>query len=156
MLTEEQKQTILNSLWIVNTVLKELNLTFDEDLRQSAILCMIESVSRFDESRGVKWTTYAFATVKLFTYRELRKTQEYNAVFVLSGEDSERASDENDSAYIYSAIIDECDEEEKQIIELMYLGYKQYEIADRLKKSEYKVCKTVRSIRRKAKKVVEE
>ena len=37
MLSDEQRETIENSLWVVNTALKNQGLSSDEDLRQSAI-----------------------------------------------------------------------------------------------------------------------
>src|SRR5574344_1642765 len=73
MLTAEQQNIIENSIWVVNTALKRQGLTYNKDLRQSAIVYMCECLTRFDPSRNIKWTTYAYKNVYLFIKRTHKK-----------------------------------------------------------------------------------
>lgn len=75
MLTEQQKDIIENSIWVVNTALKKQGLSNDIDLRQSAILYMCECLLRYDVTRNAKWTTYAYKSVYLYIKRVHAKEQ---------------------------------------------------------------------------------
>ena len=64
-LTDEQRKRVEQSAWIVNSVLKEQQLSYDEDLRQEGLLWLCKCAQRFDPTRGVKWSTYAYGSVFL-------------------------------------------------------------------------------------------
>ena len=63
MLTEEQQKLVEDSLWVVELALKRLSLLNNNDLRQQARLYLCKLVSRFDASKGVKWSTYAYKSI---------------------------------------------------------------------------------------------
>ena len=73
MLNADQQATIENSYWVVNTILKEQRLQANEDMRQAALLFMCECMQRFEPTKGVKWTTYAYKNVEMFIKRTLAK-----------------------------------------------------------------------------------
>ena len=76
MLSDEQRDTIEDSVWVVNTVLKKQGLENDEDMRQSALLYMCKCIQRFDPSKNIKWTTFAYKNIYLFVKRNFKKQQE--------------------------------------------------------------------------------
>ena len=69
MLTPQQQKVIEDSLWVVNTALKRLGLQNDEDLRQDACLYLCKCLERFNPDKNVKWTTYAYKNIYLYTIR---------------------------------------------------------------------------------------
>lgn len=143
MLTEAQKQTIENSLWIVNSVLKKQGIEANADMRQLAEICLIESISRFDESKGVKWTTYAYKTVFLYIKRTYARDckRENRLVSIeeirvkgdsvhLTGE-IERISDEKSE--LVQLALKTLTPLERRILSLKTQGYKQQEIKQKCK-----------------------
>ena len=66
MLNDEQRKTLEQSLWVVNTVIKELGLQLDDDMRSQASLYMCKCIERYDPKFGVKWSTYAYKSLYLY------------------------------------------------------------------------------------------
>lgn len=159
MLSMEQQEIIENSLWVVNTALKRQGLQTDEDLRQMAILYMCKCLERFDPSKNIKWTTYAYKNVFLYIKRTHGKENKKRSMFVdddimdlqepqkLPIDDPELF---NESKYMVEQIKAVCSPEESQIIELKRQGYKVVEISSIMKCSTSKINGCMQSIKEKA------
>lgn len=135
MLTEQQKEIIQNSLWIVNTVLKKQNLQHNNDWRQSALLYLCKCLERFDATKGVKWETYAYKNVFLYLKRQVYRTQDKtsisnDALFMTISEqyymESEDTSYKELYTYVYNTY---CDTIERQVLDLRLQGYTLKEVA---------------------------
>lgn len=159
MLSLEQQEIIENSLWVVNTALKRQGLQADEDLRQSAILYMCKCLERFNPSKDIKWTTYAYKSVFLFIRRTHSKEVKKRAMFIDDDifnlvEPATSPPDEptmvNESKYIIDSIKAVCSPEENQIIELKRQGYKVVEISSIMECSTSKINGCMQSIKEKA------
>lgn len=159
MLSLEQQEIIENSLWVVNTALKKQGLQADEDLRQSAILYMCKCLERFDPSKDIKWTTYAYKSVFLFIKRTHGKEMKKRSMFIDDDifnliEPVSSLIDEptmfNEGKYIIDSIKAVCSPEESQIIELKRQGYKVVEISSIMKCSTSKINGRMQSIKEKA------
>lgn len=159
MLSLEQQEIIENSLWVVNTALKRQGLQADEDLRQSAILYMCKCLERFDPSKDIKWTTYAYKSVFLFIRRTHGKEMKKRSMFIDDDifnliEPVSSPIDEptmfNERKHIIDSIKAVCSPEENQIIELKRQGYKVVEISSIMKCSTSKINGCMQSIKEKA------
>ena len=87
-LTAIQQKEIEDSEWVVNTALKRQGLSCNEDLRQSAILYMCECLLRYDPTKGIKWTTFAYKNVYLFIKRTYKKENKRKSCFCSNFEGS--------------------------------------------------------------------
>lgn len=154
MLSAEQQSIIENSLWVVNTALKNQGLSADEDLRQSAILYMCGCLERFDANRKAKWTTFAYRNVYLYIKRthaqEVKKRDKeiHDDVLYLSQASDDPTSDFRGSDIDF--IKDYCSPEEKQIINLKLQGYKNAEISKQMGCSVSRISRSMKSIKLKA------
>lgn len=135
MLTDAQRKTIENSLWVVNTALKNQGLSGDEDLRQSAILYMCMCIERFDESRNIKWTTYAYKNVYYFIKRQHKKeiVKSFNETALDLAMPLKGAEMPDFDTTIIDQLKVRCSAIERQIIELNLQGYGQKEMIQTIK-----------------------
>lgn len=156
-LTAEQRETIKNSLWVVNTVLKEQGLQDDQDMRSQAVLYLCKCLLRYDQNRGVKWTTYAYKSVYLFVTRRHASEKTNEARFV--GEDQmadipdETADTETQThnRLLIARIRKLLDEKEQQVFDLKLQDYSTTQIAEQLDCSRESVRLRWLSIQQKAK-----
>lgn len=151
-LTAIQQKEIEDSVWVVNTALKRQGLSCNEDLRQSAILYMCECLLRYDPTKGVKWTTFAYKNVYLFikrTYKKENKRTQYECDcdddLMLIGEPIEPKQD----TFIVGDIMALCTPNEQKILMLKLQGYKHEEISIKLHCSISKINNYMQSIRAK-------
>lgn len=162
MLSLEQQKTIENSVWVVNTALKKQGLRTDEDLRQSAILYMCKCLERFDPTKQIKWTTYAYKSVFLYIKRTHAKEMKRQSLFVDDdiltlkeqiADPMEQPQHLDGVSYKIDKIKAVCSMEEKQIIDLKLKGYKVVEISSLMKCSPSKINGCMQSIKEKAKEI---
>jgi RNA polymerase sigma factor (sigma-70 family) len=155
-LTTEQQQIIQDSVWVVNTALKKQGLSTDEDMRQSAILYMCKCLLRFDPSKNVKWTTYAYNNVYLYIMRVHKKEVQKKSRLV--GEDLfailHKDEDFNEEVVVLDQILGLCTPEEREVLELKRQGYKGAEIGQILGYTHSKVNSYLHEIREKAKRTI--
>lgn len=151
-LTAIQQKEIEESVWVVNTALKRQGLSCNEDLRQSAILYMCECLLRYDPTKGIKWTTFAYKNVYLFikrTYKKENKRTQYECDcdddLMLIGVPIEQKQD----AFVVKDIMDLCTPTEQKILMLKLQGYKHEEIGLKLHCSISKINNYMQSIRAK-------
>ena len=156
-LSSEQKKKIEDSLWGVNTVLKRLGLSGDEDLRQGGILYMCKCLERYNPETGVKWTTYAYKSVYLYIKRmnrrkkKLSEREVYDEVIILTQEDkTEQAISAEESKIVLRQIGGLCTDEERRVLALKLQGYNSSEIGRKIGCSQSKVSSHIRSIKTKA------
>ena len=159
MLSQEQQKTIENSIWVVNTALKMQGLQADEDLRQSAILYMCKCLERFDPTKKIKWTTYAYKNIFLYIKRTHGKENKKGSIFIdddiMDLQEPQKLPIDNrelfnDSKYMVEQIKAVCSPEERQIIEFKLQGYKVVEIGALMGCSASKVNCCMQSIKEKA------
>lgn len=140
MLTQEQQQTIEDSLWIVNTALKDQNLQGNEDLKQDAILYMCKCLLNFDETKGVKWNTYAYKSVYLYIKRKhARQVLESSRVAYLDqnppkADEEQKVKDVKQflRGFKIKHILYHCNEREREVVMLKLQGYTAKQIANKL------------------------
>lgn len=158
MLSLEQQKTIENSIWVVNTALKMQGLQTDEDLRQSAILYMCKCLERFDPTKKIKWTTYAYKNIFLYIKRTHVKERKKSSIFVDDDlynleriiQPLEEQNDMIDSAYNLDRVRGVCSAEERRVMDLKLQGYKVAEISALMKCSASKINACMQSIKDKA------
>lgn len=154
-LTAIQKKEIENSVWIVNTALKRQGLSCNKDLRQSAILYMCECLMRFDPSKNIKWTTYAYKNVYLFIKRTHKK--ECLKCNMEIGDDVVNIDTTADpvgygeNILLAQNIFNLCTPYERKILQLKMEGYKHEEISVILRCSISKINSYMKSIKGKTK-----
>lgn len=151
-LTAIQQKEIEESVWVVNTALKRQGLSSNEDLRQSAILYMCECLLRYDPTKGIKWTTFAYKNVYLFikrTYKKENKRTQYECDcdddLMLIGVPIEQKQD----TFVVKDIMALCTPTEQKILMLKLQGYKHEEIGLKLHCSISKINNYMQSIRAK-------
>lgn len=151
-LTAIQQKEIEDSVWVVNTALKRQGLSSNEDLRQSAILYMCECLLRYDPTKGIKWTTFAYKNVYLFikrTYKKENKRTQYECDcdddLMLIGVPIEQKQD----TFVVKDIMALCTPTEQKILMLKLQGYKHEEIGLKLHCSISKINNYMQSIRAK-------
>lgn len=147
-----QQKDVENSLWVVNSALKQQGLSNNEDLRQSAILYMCECRLRFDPQKHIRWTTYAYRNVYLYIKKVVKRERKLEAKFVnkdiFDMEDYFKCEKPKDSQmFTYQAILKTCDKEDIIILELIKQGYSRLEIAKALNCSQSKIYKRFRAIK---------
>ena len=150
-LTATQQKEIEDSEWVVNTALKRQGLSCNEDLRQSAILYMCECLLRYDPTKGIKWTTFAYKNVYLFikrTHKKENKRTQYECdcdddLMLIGGQQNQQ------NTFIVENIMDLCTPNEKKILMLKLQGYKYGEISVKLHCSISKINNYMQSIRAK-------
>ena len=162
MLSVEQQNIIENSLWAVNTALKNQGLALSpktEDLRQSAILYMCKAIQHFDPSKNVKWETFAYKNVYLYIKRKHFK-ESRKAMREMSYEEgyhvqplallSDETENFNDGKGLVDQVFDVCSKAERQYLNLKLEGYKRTEIGERMGVSQGFVRKCHENVIRKA------
>jgi DNA-directed RNA polymerase specialized sigma subunit len=159
MLSLEQQSIIENSIWVVNTALKKQGLQKDEDLRQSAILYMCECLERFDTSKNVAWTTFAYKNVYLYIKRTASKQKLKSAAVVECDifdipeamvSPAEKSVAQETSEELINKIKSRCTKDEIKVIELKLQGYKGFEISEIMGWSTRKTNIFIKSIKEKA------
>lgn len=158
MLTNEQRQMVESSIWVVNTALKKQGLECDKDLKQDALLCMCQCAERFDASKGIKWTTYAYKTVYLYIKRTHSKEQKKASYIVKDdlfdlGEQIEEPMYEYDDdapSHRLRKVMSICTPNETALLKAKLQGFNHTEIADQMSCSKSKVDITMKSVKEKA------
>ena len=162
-LTPEQQKLVEESIWVVNSVMKEQKLDGDKDIRQQALLYMCKCAQRFDATRGTKWTTYAYKNANLYIKRLVAKTKQIQSRFD-SIEETPIEIDlygciepETDKVekYIVESLKTRCSPLEFKILAMKSQGYKGYEIKRELKCSSATLKIQMDNIREKAKEIME-
>lgn len=148
MLNNEQKNIIMESLWIVNDVLKAKNLQRNNDLRQEAILYLCKCIQRFDPSRGVKWTTYAYRNVFLYVCRTYASWCKKNSREIPLEAATLSVSHENNvnDKILVQTIKYRCTQLERRVMELKECGYNSNEIQKRCGLTNYSYRKAMKNI----------
>ena len=154
-----QQKDIEDSLWVVNSALKQQGLSNNEDLRQSAILYMCECRLRFDPQKHIMWTTFAYRNVYLFIKRmackERKKQSNIINKDIFDMEDYFKVEKPKTSfVATYQLIIKSCGEEDAKILNLIEQGYSQVEISRMLNCSQSRVYKRFRKIKENVKKMI--
>lgn len=157
-LTEEQQKIIEDSIWVVNTALKKQGLSYNEDLRQSALLYLCNCIKRFDPSMNTMWTTFAYKNIYFYIKRLRAKEKEKECmVFAKEIEEMENYFEYNninengDNKLKLLKIKTFCNDDEKEIINLKLKGYNGKEIANIMGCSVLKVNVCMKKIKEKAK-----
>ena len=154
-----QQKDVEDSLWVVNSALKQQGLSNNEDLRQSAILYMCECRLRFDPQKHIMWTTFAYRNVYLFIKRmackERKKQSNIINKDIFDMEDYFKVEKpKTSSVATYQLIIKSCGKEDAKILKLIEQGYSQVEISKILNCSQSRVYKRFRRIKENVKKMI--
>lgn len=138
MLTPAQQKIIEDSLWVVNAVLKRLGLQEDEDLRQDACLYLCKCLERFNPDKNVKWTTYAYKNIYLYTIR-IKKYNNSKSLCLMEELENFNKSDNGlieqqmETLCQFEHIVAPLPTKEKQVAILLSQGFTMHEIATLLK-----------------------
>lgn len=156
MLTKQQQDIIENSIWVVNTALKKQGLQADEDLRQSAILYMCKCLERFDPTKNIKWTTFAYKNIYLFikrTHAKQLKKDSYivdgDVLYLMNQISDNNFNKRSDFKHQIDLIKANCTIDECNLIDLKLKGYKITEIAQIMKCSTSKTINCMHTIKEK-------
>lgn len=159
-MTDIERERVESSGWIVSAVVSRLR-PKDEDLSQSIYLYLCYCAKRYDETRGVKWTTYAFKNAYYYGLMLVKEEcqREYKLCYdipeeILADEDIEA---DIDNISEINELCNNLNEIQKTIIELKYAGYKNNEIRKELglgKNTYFKEIKKIHQVARKLKGVL--
>lgn len=154
MLTKEQQDIIEQNLWIVNSVLKKQGLSYDNDLRQSAILYMCICLERFNPAFNVQFSTYVYKSVYLYVKRKHLaeiKTKKMEAELDYSTDKAEDNESDVLNKLRVSDVLNKCSDTEQKILKMKMRGYTHKEIGDELNCSVWVINRAVADIKRKFK-----
>lgn len=159
MLTEEQQKLVEDSLWVVELALKRLSLLNNNDLRQQARLYLCKLVSRFDASKGVKWSTYAYKSVYFHIKWRLKveHRKNFDTVEKLDYYDlydqpfEEFPGGQLETQEQVGVLLQRCSPDERVVAKLIMQGYNHREIAKLMHKSRVRVVEMVKNIKENAK-----
>ena len=132
-LSTEQQQTIIDSLWIVNDVLKRQNLAYNEDLKQTAIIYLCKCLLRFNDKYGVKWHTYAYKNVDLYVRREIERENKIRNREIISSKEYIICEKTNGKRALYLEIKESCLPRTQKVLELKLQGYSDKEVRNILR-----------------------
>lgn len=143
MLSDEQKKIVLESEWIINSILKRLGINGNEDYKQEASLYMCKCIERFDNSFETKWTTFAYKNIYLYMKRfkkaEFRVKSRLNNDFIVG-----RVSEPNWD-YIDLKMI--CSDDAQKLLDLKLAGYTNAEAQKIMKCGDKKIGKLRKEIK---------
>ena len=129
---ELDKKRIEESTWIVRAVVNRLS-PHDDDLLQSIYLYLCKCVERFDEERGIKWSTYAFKSAYyyglMFLKQESRLQCQELTEDILADESIE---EDIEIKELLSGLMSRLTYLQQKIVKLKYEGYKNNEIRNAL------------------------
>lgn len=157
-LTAEQQGIIEDSLWVVNTALQRQGLSHSVDLKQQAVLYMCTCLLRFEPSKNVKWTTFAYKNVYLYLKKAVAKEKHRQSL-----EKSEDLLELCESSVVRAPFLDNlvveevfarCSGEEKSVLQLKMQGYTYGEISSLLKCSVSRAKYLMSSIRKRIKPIM--
>ena len=99
MLTDEQRKTVEESMWVVDAVMHRLSIR-DEDTKQELLYWLSWSIEKYDPQREVLWTTFAYTCVYRRALNIMRKKENpclsYDGFFSIADtEDLYEKADEN-------------------------------------------------------------
>ena len=160
MLNDSQRKLVESSIWVVNTALKKQGYEKDQDLKQDALLYMCQCAEKFDDTKGVKWTTYAYKNVYLFIKRTKAKERKRESAVLEDDlfdlcETTEEIFDDTrtyDNAKIkFDKIVALCTPQERQILQQKVCGYTHPQIAKQMNCTTYYVNNKMRGLRKKVK-----
>lgn len=153
-LTNAEQNLIEDSLWIVNTVLKNESLQCDNDLRQSAILYMCECLLRFDCTKNIKWSTYAYRNISLFIKRTNAKQKFMSSkivdVDIIDLKESRNNNYEDLNVSPRECLLSHLTPKELEIWAYLSQGYKGNELCDILGYNIGRIYSILQSIKFKA------
>ena len=131
MLDEEQREFIENNTWIVDAVLRNLNQSHNEDLRQEGLLCLCKLVDK--DVQHATWQTYAYKTIFLNLRQKVIKERERRNNTILTEEVKyyKQVKPSSNKAERIKAIYERCSPHEQQLITYYLEGYTTYEQAAR-------------------------
>lgn len=129
-LTKEQQDLVLSSEWVVNTVLKNLDMR-TQDYRQVAMLFLCQAAEKFDESKHVKWTTFAYKDLTYRMKRYRKKEYDANALCITQHDEEIVNNVPEPNAYfmedMYNAnikkLLSRLTKKELQVAKLRFEGY---------------------------------
>lgn len=127
MLSEEQREFIENNTWIVDAVLRKLNQSHNQDLRQEGLLCLCKLVDK--DIQHATWQTYAYKTIFLNLRQKVMKEQERKKSTIVVNEVKyykEKKNTKSDRTFI-KEIYQKCNSTEQELIRLYLDGYTTYE-----------------------------
>lgn len=160
-----KEQVVLNNVRLVSFALKSLKQNIlDEDLFATGVVGLCRAVNGFDESKGIKFNTYAFWAIRneiLTTFRkkriipafsldepcELDNGESVNFFEIIA--DSKRFDDEVIVDMQMKQMLSTLSDREKEIISLSMDGKTQREIADICGVSKSQVSRIIKSIYKK-------
>lgn len=156
-MTQAEQELVLNNLWIVNTVCKQLHIK-DYDIRADLTLFLCELVSKVDKGRENKPETYLFKSVYLRALRLLKNANKKRLMeFCVDDLMYKVANTTIDIDNIVKAdIIKQCAENdyEKRVIEMLECGAKTSDIAIALKCNIKDIYKVKNQIATRAKSII--
>ena len=150
MLTPKQQKIIEDSEWVINSVLNKLGRYGDEDLKQNGWLYMCQCIMRFDENRGVKWTTFAYKNIFLYLKRICAEEKKNLCEELIEEIECE---EEPEVPLQLKCLYEICTDDERRYLDLKVAGYKNEEIKVLAKWGKRKLYKYIRQIKEKAKRI---
>lgn len=151
-MTNEQRQVVEKSQWIVNDVLKHYGRAYDNDMRQSALLYMCKCVERYDPQVG-KWDTYAYANIKYFVLKRIKFQNAKKECTVERADILTPEFEDIDEAIEAKCLVEKikanCTDRERAVIDLLLAGYKKSEVAREIGRTPQTISGIIESVRSK-------
>lgn len=163
-LTTEQKKLVDNNILLVYKITQRFRtLKTYEDIVQQAFLGLCDAAKKYDTNASNKFGTYAYYYILGYALEYLRFDKSIKPPLVPTKTSCPQLSmlseniaqpftgEENDDVILVSEIYSKVNDQEKLILRLMYEGFSQEEIAEKLHTHQWKISNALNTIRQKIK-----
>ena len=140
------------------------HLIYDEDIVQTGMLGLCQAAEKFDEEKG-KFSNYACRSILNALTLELRNRNKQKGTlsldYVYDDDEEYTLHDitgriDDLSTYDTPSYFDDLSDKERKVATLLYIGKTKREIAEELDCSQQNVLATIRRIKRKWRKLIED
>lgn len=152
MLNEDQRQLVTDNLNLVYWIANKLGYK-DEDSIQYGMLGLCLAAERYDSSKGVLFSTFAYSYIAGWlqgTYSDIKYKQKIDSNVYVDIQDFESIIPErNDSAKeeCYE-VIESANPKLRKVLMMILYGYTRKEIADKLNISESTISRWIHEFRK--------
>lgn len=144
MLDKHKQQLVEKNIRLVYFIANKLGYT-DEDSLQYGLYGLCKAADTFDENRGIKFSTYAYPYISNWmrgTYSDTKFRK--NMGMTISFEDLSYIKVEDSSSRDeYLELYNKASCKMKKVLDLLYKGYSQVEIANNFNVSKSTICRWI-------------
>ena len=154
MLNEEQREMVLSNMGLVYSIAVKKGVIQDEDAVQYGFLGLCRAAESFDKNYGVKFSTFAYSYIIRWIdglYSDIKHKGRVVGGSLVYTDDITKYKQEItagiDDKIFLSTILDKVDDCSRKILIMLYQGYLQKQITERLNISPSKYYNKIKKVR---------